>query len=122
MRTLLIGSLIAVALAATSCSRQTTSSHETDPTSRVLRIAVSADGTITLDGADVSLPALRDALAAAAGAEAVVWYYREDAQGEPRTEATLVIQAIIDNRLPISLSTEPDFSTVVSGDGTVRPR
>lgn len=94
----------------------------TESGQRVLRVAVAADGSTSLDGASVSLAALRETLAAAKDTGAVVWYYRENAWGNAPAEATEVIQAIVDNGLPISLSTEPDFSTVVDEDGTVRRR
>ena len=50
-----------------------------------------------------------------------MWYYREPT-AEPHPIVTQVLEAITDAKLPISLSTEPDFSTVVGADGSVRAR
>ncbi len=33
-----------------------------------------------------------------------------------------VIQSIVDAKLPVSVSSEADFSTVVLPDGTIKPR
>ena len=89
---------------------------------RVLKVAVSSEGTISLDGAVVSLSALRNELDAVRGTNAVVWYYRENPQEDPSQEASLVMEAVIENRLPISLSTKPDFSTVTTDGVVIRER
>jgi hypothetical protein len=66
-----------------------------------------ADGQVTLDGRSASIAEIRQAFAAHARSNGVVWYYRE---------------AILDARLLTSLSTKPDFSDVVLSDGTTKPR
>jgi hypothetical protein len=33
-----------------------------------------------------------------------------------------VVELVVKHRLPISMSTKPDFSDYVDGDGTSRPR
>ena len=87
-----------------------------------LKVSVLVDGGILLDGAKISLSALRERLKQVSGSNVVVWYYRAQGQSEPPKEAALVIQAIMDNQLPIALSSKPDFSTVVDEDGFVKPR
>ena len=106
------------------CSDSTGDADVRGPTNQeqILRVAVLQDGTISMDGAPVSLANLRDRLTTAAGTDTVVWYYREAGQSDPPEEAMLVIKAITDNRLPVSLSSEPDFSTVVLPDGTIKTR
>jgi hypothetical protein len=52
----------------------------------------------------------------------VVWYFREAPDQEPHPNGPLAVQAIIDNKLPVSMSTKEDFSTVVLPDGTIKPR
>jgi len=47
----------------------------------------------------------------------VVYYYREVAQGEPPPQATEVIKAIIGARLPVRLSSRPDYSNAIGFDG-----
>jgi hypothetical protein len=84
---------------------------------RVLKIAVFADGRITVDGSGATIESLREALKLLAAEKGQVWYYREAAQGDPPPQTTVVIQAIIDNGLPIKLSTKPDYSDAIGIDG-----
>lgn len=104
------------------CSDGSSEPRTEDSSGRVLKVAVSRSGAIRLDGVPVTLEELRRELAAVAGTDAEVWYYREDGQGEPPKEAMSVIQAIVEHELPVSLSSTPDYSTVVMPDGSVRPR
>jgi len=50
-----------------------------------------------------------------------VWYYRENASGEPHPNAMKVIALVADNKLPVRLSTKPDFSDAVDDKGESRP-
>jgi hypothetical protein len=88
----------------------------------VMKVAVYADGRIVSDGHEISLPALRDAFLKLSNAHGSVLYYREAAQSEPHPNAMAVIKAIVDARLPVSLSSKPDFSDVVLPDGSTKPR
>jgi len=88
----------------------------------VARIAVFANGTIELNGQRIAVAALDQEIKGLAAQSGVVWYYREHALGDPHPNATTVIQTIIRHRLPISMSTKPDFSDYVDQDGTSRPR
>jgi hypothetical protein len=96
-----------------NCAKSPPDDHSMDRSTRVLKVAVSRAGVITLDGSAVSVDQLRDRLAAASRSGCEVWYYRENGQGDPPEEAMLVMKAIADHRLPVSLSSTPDFSTVV---------
>lgn len=86
------------------------------------KVHVYKDGTITYNQKEVSLLKLHDELRELKKQNGTVWYYREDGSGEPHPQAANVIQAVIGAGLPISLSSEPDFSTVVLPDGTIEPR
>ena len=89
----------------------------------VAKIAVSRAGVINLNGREATINEVRETLAKLAASKGVVWYYREAAdEEEPHPNAMLVISAIVDARLPVSLSTKPDFSTVVLPDGSIKPR
>ena len=114
--------IVTGAVLVSSCAKDSSEIGVTESSPRILKVMVSEDGRIHLDGTAVSLQALRDEFAAVAGTEATVWYYRANGEADPPEEATQVIQAVIDNQLPITLSSEPDFSTVVAPDGTVEPR
>ena len=52
----------------------------------------------------------------------VVWYYREDGPGEPSREAIEVIKMVVERKLPISLSSKPDFSDYIDEHGNSKPR
>jgi hypothetical protein len=83
----------------------------------VLKIAVKADGRITVDGTPATIDSVRASLKRLAEQKGVVWYYREAGQGVAPSESIQVIQSVIDNRLPIRLSTHPDFSNAIGRDG-----
>lgn len=86
------------------------------------KVALLQNGKVSFNGQAVSIEKLRAKLAELKKQDGTVWYYRETPQGEPPAIFTQVLEAIIENQLPVSLSTEPDFSTAVLPDGTVRPR
>jgi hypothetical protein len=89
----------------------------------VARVAVYRAGQITLNGHEATINEVRQALAKLAESSGVVWYYREGAdKEEPHPNAMLVISAIVEARLPVSMSTKPDFSDVLQPDGSTRPR
>jgi hypothetical protein len=85
------------------------------------KIAVTTRG-ISYDGVAVSLEGLKAKLVDLKKGNGVIWYYREAAGREPSAQATAVLRLIAESRLPISLSTRPDYSNVVLPDGTTRPR
>ena len=87
-----------------------------------MKVAVYADGRVVADGHEISISALRDAFMKLSNAHGSVLYYREAGQSEPHPNAMTVVQAIVDARLPVSLSSKPDFSDVVLPDGSTKPR
>lgn len=88
----------------------------------VAKVAVFANGSIELDGKKVSTSALDESLRLHATKSGVVWYHRENPAGQPHPNADVVVQTIIRHRLPVSMSTKPDFSDYVDQNGVVRPR
>jgi hypothetical protein len=86
------------------------------------KIAVTAAGVVSFDGAAISLEGLKSKLVDLKKRSGTIWYYREAAGSAPSTQATEVLNLIARSRLPISLSTKPDYSDVVLPDGTIRPR
>jgi biopolymer transport protein ExbD len=87
------------------------------PDGPILKISVMADGRISVDGSTTTIDSLRDSLKQLAEQKGVVWYYREASQSKAPQEATEVIQAVIENRLPVRLSSRPDFSDAIGPDG-----
>ena len=63
------------------------------------------------------MESLRESLKKLSQQKGVVWYYREAGMSEPPPEAKQVIQAVIDARLPIRLSSRPDYSDAIGKDG-----
>lgn len=88
----------------------------------ITRIRVSRDGQIWCDDVRTSLADLGPRLAQLRAAQGVVWYYREEAGDDPAPEAMAVVRMVVEQRLPISMSTRADFSDVVQTDGTAVPR
>jgi hypothetical protein len=99
------------------CSQRTV---PVSPIAPILKIAVTADGRITVDGSPATIDSLRVSLKRLAEQKGVVWYYREAGQAKAPPEAADVVQSVIENRLPIRLSSRPDFSDAIGPDGTVR--
>lgn len=82
----------------------------------ILRVSVLSSGEVLLDGNPVTPSRLAEIMDATPKGETAVWYYRETAAGEPPEIARQVIQLIADRRLPVRLSTKPDFSDAVTPD------
>ena len=110
----------AVAEGITGCNKPS-QSDSTTPNQSValtLKVAVMRDGRIAADGSTVTLENLAAKLKDLSAKKGTVYYYREAGQEEePHPNATKVIAAIIDNNLPVSLSSKPDFSDYVDMDG-----
>ena len=83
----------------------------------IIKVAVFADGRITADGKPVTIDSLRKSFKALAAKKGAVWYYREAARREPPPQAMQVIKAVVDARLPIRLSSRPDYSDSIGFDG-----
>jgi hypothetical protein len=111
--------LIAVLLLAAATM---VSPGELEAQGHVGKIAVAGSGAVSYDGAPVSLEALKTKLADLKSRNGVVWYYREYTAQEPPAAASAVVKLIIEQQLPVSMSTKPDYSDVIMPDGTTNPR
>jgi hypothetical protein len=87
------------------------------PTQPILKLAVMADGRITVNGAPATMQSLRDSLKALSQQKGVVWYYREAASSEGPPIVKDVVQAIVDARLPVRFSSRPDYSDAIGPGG-----
>jgi hypothetical protein len=110
--------LVSVCFQLIGCSRPTMSVSPNAPT---LKIAVMADGRIMVDGSPATIYSVRVSLKQLAKQKGVVWYYREAGQGKAPPESTEVIQSVIENWLPIRLSSRPDFSDAIGLDDRTVP-
>ena len=84
----------------------------------VIKVAVFADGRVTADGQPVTTDSLRESFKKLAERKGMVWYYREAGKGEPPPQAMEVMKAVSDARIPIRLSSKPDYSDSVGPGGT----
>jgi hypothetical protein len=96
------------ALALGSCAKKTVPLD-----GPVLKIAVFADGRLSVDGAATTIESLRETLRRHSEKKGVVLYYREAGQAEPPPIAMEVMKAVVEARLPIRLSSKPDYSDAV---------
>ena len=111
---------VVVALAACRGRQGTNPSAGPPLNSPHVKIWVSKDGTVHLDGTPTELPVLESTLAALAKQKGVVLYGRDGASEEPHPNGMKVIQMVVANRLPIRMSTNPDFSDAVGPDGKLK--
>jgi biopolymer transport protein ExbD len=84
------------------------------------RIWIAKDGTIELNGKSVELDAVGAELADLAKRQGVVLYGRDAPEEEPHPIGMKVIELVVQNRLPIRMSTQRDFSDAVGPDGKVK--
>ena len=92
------------------------------PRDSALQISVLSSGKVLLDGKRASISKVSKALAKARSEKDAVWYYRESGKGELPSQAIEIVKLVVENRLPISLSSKPDFSDYIDDEGHSRPR
>jgi hypothetical protein len=88
----------------------------------MVKISVLQAGKVLADGLEISLADLDARLSQIKRQNGVVWYYRENGQGNPPQAAMDAIKLVVNHRLPISMSSKPDFSDVIDARGLSRPR
>jgi hypothetical protein len=64
-----------------------------------------------------TIDSLRQSFKTLAEQKGAVWYYREAAKGEPPPQGMEVMKALTEARLPIRLSSRPDYSDAIGMDG-----
>ena len=79
-------------------------------------------GQILIDGTESTVAQVEQRLAQLKSEGGTVWYYREAGHQEPPPEAMQIIKMVVENELPISLSSKPDFSDYIGENGQSRPR
>src|ERR1700730_15989338 len=80
------------------------------PNATILKIAVMADGRITMDGSPTTINSLRVSLQRLADQKGAFLYRREAGQGAAPPESAEIMEAVVENHLPIRLSSRPDYS------------
>lgn len=89
---------------------------------RHIEVQVSSTGEIRVDGTPMSIDQVDARIAKLASEAGTVWYYCEGATGEPHPNAMRVIELVVKHRLPISMSSKPDFSDYIDDTGESHPR
>ncbi len=79
----------------------------------VLKVSVLQSGKVLANGTEIRLDELDGRLSQIKSQNGVVWYYREGGQGEPPPIAMEVMKLIVKQRLPVSMSSKPDFSDTI---------
>lgn len=118
------GSVLMVIFCAACGKNSGTAERPAEPATRgapILRVAVFADGRLTVDGAPSTLMALRESLHRLSAQHGVIWYYREAPQAEPPPIALQVMKELADSQLPLRLSSRPDYSDSVTASPPPRP-
>jgi biopolymer transport protein ExbD len=119
MKTIL---MLLVGLAVVGCSRQNDPQAETEPAGPIVKLSVLQSGKILIEGTESTIAQVEQRLTKLKSEGGMVWYYREAGQQEPPPEAMQVIKLVVDNGLPVSLSSKPDFSDYVGEDGQTHQR
>src|SRR5262245_38923027 len=99
------------------CTGKPASPKPVSPDAPVLKIAVFADGRLTVDDTVSTVPGLRESLQRLSEKHGVVGCYREAGQQEPPPIAMEVMRAVVDSGLPIRLSSRADYSDSIGSDG-----
>ena len=86
-----------------------------------LKISVLASGAVLVDGQPVALDRLDGMLRELKAGKGTVWYFRE-AAANPEAVGLQVMKLVSEHRLPVSMSTRPDFSDYVDARGISHPR
>jgi hypothetical protein len=91
--------------------------HAQQSNAPVARVSVLSSGKLLLDGRPATLAEIGAGFEQLKSKGGSVWYYRQNAQAEPSAEAMSVVELVVKYKLPISMSTQPDFSDYVDGNG-----
>lgn len=75
------------------------------------------DGRLAVDGEPAMIESLRSSLGRLAKRKGAIRYYREEGEAEAPIEAVEVMKAMIEHRLPIRLSSRPDYSDAIGAHG-----
>jgi len=104
------------------CQKTPTSTQTSMNTSVILRVSVLQSGSVLADGSETSLAVLDSRMAEIKAQDGVVYYYREAGMSEPPLVWKNVMDLVAKHRLPISMSSKPDFSDYIDEQGNSKPR
>jgi hypothetical protein len=87
-----------------------------------LQVSVLPSNKVLLFGVETKLDELSIELKRAAENSGSVLYYRERADGSSLAIEAKIIQLVLDNQLPIMMSSQADFSDLLYASGNLKPR
>lgn len=90
--------------------------------SSVARVTALASGKLLLNGSPAELATIEAEFQRIKKSQGEVWYYRENSQTEPPVQAMAVIKLVVQYGLPVSMSSKPDFTDYIDGDGRSQER
>ena len=102
-----------------SCSKKPSMN---DFENNAINISVSKTGDISINDQKVTIAQAEELLADLSKKKGNVRYYREAGTEEPPPQAMQIISIVAKYRLPITLSSKPDFSDYIGPDGLSHPR
>src|SRR5438067_1539410 len=106
----------------TGCSKGPKSPALNVDPAHVAKVKVNREGAISLNDKPLTIEELKASLLEIAKSPgSAVWYSRENSAGKNHPNAALVMNAIVSARLPVRLSSKPDFSDWVGPDGISHP-
>lgn len=79
----------------------------------MLKLSLLASGAVLLDGQPIEIGNLDQVFTTAKESNTGVLYYREAIGGESSAQSMELIKLMVKHKLPVSMSTKPDFSDVV---------
>jgi hypothetical protein len=88
----------------------------------VVRVSALASGKLLLNGKSAELTVIETKFQRIKKVQGAVWYYRENPESEPPPQAMDVIKLVVQYGLPVSMSSKPDFTDYIDGNGRSQPR
>lgn len=88
----------------------------------VAKVTALSSGRLLLNGSEITVQTLGAELERLKANGGAVWYDRENPQRKPSPQAMAVIEQVVRHQLPVSLSSQADFSDYIDKNGRSRPR
>jgi len=105
--TIIVGVVLVLLVLSVIRRRNINTRKPRTPRGPIARVEVHGDGTVTLDGAEVSLDQLRVRLKKLKDADGAVWYYRDRSGKVAEQAGEAAIKVIVGERIPVRLMDEP---------------
>lgn len=85
-------------------------------TNKALKVTLDTGGVITANGQPLLMDGLDQVLDKLSPNKDMVWYYRDAGNGVPPPNAMEILQSIVNRKLAIRFSSEPDFSDLTASN------